>query len=189
MDIIDLVLAVYIALLLHSITISALTRGGERSIASGLEAFFLWSPSGSRGASRQYKEHMQMYNNQLEQMYIEQQQEQAYQQEQQEQQRQQEQQQQQWMQQEQQQQQWMQQQGAGHVAWGEYTVHQPSQETTQLPTLPTYPGIMQSPPPQALPHNPSQPMMAPIVQEMSDDEDDGYARVLHRGSTSSLLHQ
>ena len=40
MDILDTILAVYVALLLHTLTIGALTNDGRRSVADGLQAMF-----------------------------------------------------------------------------------------------------------------------------------------------------
>jgi len=166
MDLLDVVFAVYLAMLLHSVTISVLTRGGERTVSSGLHAFFTWSPGWRQ---QQYLKaqwmQQQQWIQQQQQQWAHEQQQQRY-----------------LAQQEQHEQaQWMQHEQREQSAWGGAPENYTS---TQLPTLPMVQGIMQGPPTQhGLPESTLQPM---ITEIQSQDDDDGYARFLHTGATSSL---
>lgn len=178
MDLLDIALGVYLALVLHSLTMAWLTADGTRSVTDGVR--YIMHPEEWQAARENFDWYVEQERRIRERDWAEQR----------------------YYQQQEKEQEWASLRGAqeaawsaGQTAWGDTCTTNPmlppegaqytpmphgsaAPQSTHLPSLPPVPGTLQNPTPvptTGLPTS-SQPMLQPL--DVPFDDDDGYGAIL-----------
>jgi hypothetical protein len=167
MDLVDIILGVYLALLLHSITVAWLTADGKRSVSDGVRALLAFDAQ-EDNEREDFDWYVETERRIRERDWAEQQ----------------------YYQQMHQQEEWSTRSTGGHTAWGEAMQCNPmlpppgtqytpppmvqAPQSTQLPSVPPVPGVLQNTTPVPTTGMPTStaPMLQPL--DLPPDATDGY---------------